>query len=298
MLVFVKPDAKTLVKEGYGWVDKMDKLLGTVRQATSPVKGKYYVQEAHNHWTLNKECLIEIPEGHIVAKVKENFCSIICDEPPRINSDMRKMAGNYYLFKKNDYSSDYYYCKEEKNGWSFHKDWLEIIHEPNSNKKGPTSPSAHETMKEITTSFDLSESGYNFSVVVRNNEMFFRNGAFYTSPWNNSRVLSSPGQAGDVVYKFDNLTDAYKNLRDGRCLDKYKVVQSDLETEVKKLLSQGKIVGRVNTGIRRVLELSGGQVNGYSAKEGRCACIDFSSSSKFYTFDNHIEMMKWLTQSA
>jgi hypothetical protein len=244
-------------------------------------------------WVFNKECVIEIPEGHVVAKVKENFCSIICgNEAPRINPDMRKMAGNYYLFKRNDYHPHWYFCQDPKNSWTFHEKWLEFI--PNPNTKGPASPSATETMKEITATLDLST--FTYSVIVRDNRMYFKNGSVYRCPWGGP-VLNEPGRTSDVIYNFDNGTDVFETLTAGRCLDKYKVVRASVEAEVKKLLEQGKIVARDCDGTKRLLELDNdGKVYGYTSNGDKSWCAFSNEKSKYYTFTNSVEMVKWLSK--
>jgi len=273
----------------------MDEFLSTIQDVTCSEDGLYRL----NSWVFNKECVIEVPEGQVVAKVKKNFSNIIT-EGPSIVKEMREMAGRYHTFERSSERPDCYYGRDSNNKntyrWLFHKDWLEFI--PNPNTKGPASPSATETMKEITASIDLSKSEYNFSVIVRDNEMFFKNGAYYNSPWNNNRALVLPGQAGDVIYKFNSLTDAYKTLRDGQCLDKYKVSCPSVEAEVKKLLEQGNIVGRDYDGIKRLLELNTeeNKVYGYDKCGDKSWCAFSSEKIKYYTFTNSVEMVKWLIQ--
>lgn len=271
----------------------MDKFLSTIQDVTCDKSSKNY--KLGGMWVFNKECVIEIPEGHVVAKVKKNFSNIIT-EGPSIVKEMREMAGRYHTFERSSERPDCYYGRDSNNKntyrWLFHKDWLEFI--PNPNTKGPASPSATETMKEITATLDLST--FTYSVIVRDKRMYFKNGSIYRCPWGGP-VLNEPGRTSDVIYNFDNGTDVFETLTAGRCLDKYKVVRASVEAEVRKLLEQGKIVARDCDGTKRLLELDDdGKVYGYTSNGDRSWCTFSNEKSKYYTFTNSVEMVKWLSK--
>lgn len=161
-----------------------------------------------------------------------------------------------------------------------------IVYNPN-----PKEP----VMREIKETPDFTSPEYKYAVIVRNNELFFNRDGVFRHAWNDT-VLKNAGESGDIIYKFDSTSDPFKTLYAGQCLDKYKEPSSSIVRKVKTLLKEGKIVARVYTGdgTKRLLYLSDDDIYGYN-KAGESAKCMHSSCMKYYLFDNHIELVAWLT---
>lgn len=289
MRVFIKPDAKETCT--VKWIPSMDCLPGTVRKAVTRYDKFIDIEIDNNIICIDECCTIAIPENTYLARVKDEYNSNVKNSPGRPGyRGWDEFAGKYLLFEK--YAAVYnWFSAVDKRPWIFHGDWLDIVYSPNSNE-----PPKEPAMREIKETPDFTSPEYKYAVIVRNNELFFNRDGVFRHAWNDT-ILKNPDSSGDIIYKFDSTTDPFKTLYAGQCLDKYKKPNSSILSEVKGLLKEGKIVARVYEpdGTKRVLYLSGDDVYGYNKDGGSLICIH-ASHMKYYLFDNHIELVVWLTK--
>lgn len=290
MKVFIKPDAKETCT--VKWIPSMDSLPGTVREVFAMYDKSIDIKIDNYIVCIDKCCTISIPENTYLARVKDEYNPNVKNSPGRPGyRGWDEFAGKYLLFEKSAGGNYDWFNLIDKTSWIFHGDWLDIVYNPN-----PNEPPKEPVMREIKETPDFTLPEYKHAVIVRNNELFFNRDGVFRHAWNDT-VLKNAGESGDIIYKFDSTSDPFKTLYAGQCLDKYKKPNSSILSEVKGFLKEGKMVARVYEpdGTKRVLYLSGDDIYGYSKAGDSLRCIH-ASHMKYYLFNNHIELVEWLTK--